>query len=179
MGGTNLASPTFAVGDTYCAVGNKLMVGSYGYPTGNITFYCSGYSHFLNYVQCDGQITASAMIINNAASVGNGLTITNGGCNITGGLVCANNIVLPSGNLTVSTGSTIAQDITCTTLTASGTVSGTGITNLLSPYALTSSLSNYATTAYLSSNYALATSITNYISSSPIIFSLITTISPN
>ena len=46
MGGTNLDAPTFAFGDSYCAVGNKLMVGAYGYPTGNITFYLSGYSHF-------------------------------------------------------------------------------------------------------------------------------------
>ena len=46
MRGTNLDAPTFAVGDNYCAVGNKLMVGSYGYPTGNISFYCSGYSLF-------------------------------------------------------------------------------------------------------------------------------------
>ena len=62
MGGINLDAPTFAVGDSYCAVGNKLMVGSYAYPTGIISLYCSGYSHFLNDLQCDGQITASAMI---------------------------------------------------------------------------------------------------------------------
>ena len=30
MGGTNLDAPTFAVGYSYCAVGNKLSVGNYG-----------------------------------------------------------------------------------------------------------------------------------------------------
>ena len=46
MGGSDMTTPSFAVGDYYCAVRNKLMVGDYGYPTGNVVFYCSGHSRF-------------------------------------------------------------------------------------------------------------------------------------
>ena len=52
-----------------------------------------------------------------------------------------------------------------TTLSASGIVSGTGFTNLLSPYALTSALSAYLTTATAASTYYLQTNPSGYISS--------------
>jgi len=52
-----------------------------------------------------------------------------------------------------------------TTLSASGIVSGTGFTNLLSPYALSSALSAYLTTATAASTYYLQTNPSGYISS--------------
>jgi len=45
IGGQFLDEPTFAIGDTYCAVGNKLTVGSYGYPVDPNQFYVNGNSH--------------------------------------------------------------------------------------------------------------------------------------
>ena len=59
MGGTTLDAPTFAVGGLYCTVGNKLSVGNYGYPLGNITLYCNGYSTCLNDLSCGGNILLS------------------------------------------------------------------------------------------------------------------------
>jgi len=52
-----------------------------------------------------------------------------------------------------------------TTLSASGIISGTGFTNLLSPYALSSALSAYLTTATAASTYYLQTNPSGYISS--------------
>jgi len=49
-----------------------------------------------------------------------------------------------------------------TTLSASGIVSGTGFTNLLSPYALSSALSAYLTTATAASTYYLQTNPAGY-----------------
>jgi len=51
------------------------------------------------------------------------------------------------------------------TLSVAGTVSGTGFTNLLSPYALSSALSSYLTTATAASTYYLQTNPSGYISS--------------
>ena len=113
IGGSLIDSPTFAVGDSYCAISNSLALGSYTYPGTGTQLYVTGNT-----------------------TLNGTLSVTSGGASITG--------------------STVAQDITCTTLTASGTVSGTGFASLLSPY-------------------ALATSISRYTASSPISFSYVTT----
>ena len=61
---------------------------------------------------------------------------------VTGNTTLNGTLSVTSGGASI-TGSTVAQDIICTTLTASGTVSGAGFANLLSPYALATSISRY------------------------------------
>ena len=55
-------APSFATGDNYCAVGNKLVVGSYGYPTGTTQFYVSGNSVFTGNATLGGNLFVSGTL---------------------------------------------------------------------------------------------------------------------
>ena len=75
MGGSSILAPSLAIGDTYCASGQQLVVDTYTSSTDQL--------YVVGNASVTGQLTAAALVTNGAVHVGNGLTSANWGCNVT------------------------------------------------------------------------------------------------